>query len=150
MKTDYNNTNALEIINSSSPLEESITKIWQHNVFFILWYGIKYIYFFIASVINRLCRMPKMIKCWIKKTQYAYCRKVSTNSTIETHNLIIDSNIFTTFGLMLLFLAIGIGKLFYHAGIIVWWIIKKMIVPVVLWLSALFAVLALSGNKKSE
>lgn len=144
-KVNYDDNNFLDVIDESKSYEDNIAAVWKRNVFFILGYGFTYVYFFIVAIFNRLFRLPKWIKCKFKKEQYVYVRKVSKHKWIKMHNIIVDSNIWRTMWFMIFFLSIGFGKLFYHIFNIIVWLCKYVLVPVVKWLTAVFAILSISS-----
>ena len=149
-ETASKDSTCTEIINTSKPFEDNIKAVWGRNVFFILGYGFIYTYFLVASVINRGIRGIKYIYAKITKKQYVYSRKVSRNQTIEVHNLIIENSIWRTIWFMFLFYAIGISKLIYHIAIITAWIVKHILVPVIIWLTAIFAIMSISSAISSK
>lgn len=149
-ETAYKDSSCTEIINTSKPFEDNIKAVWSRNVFFILWYGLIYNYFFIAALINRVIRGVKYLYKKITKKSYVYSRKVSQNRLIELHHLIVESNIWVTIWFMILFYSIGIAKLIYHIAKITAWLVKHVGVPIVLWLTAIFAIISFSGAIASK
>lgn len=134
------------IINNSKQMQNTIKSIYENNnVFFILLYALIFLYLMFATIIHRICQLPRLVSNIFRKKKITYARKVSNNKFIEKHTLMLEEPLYKTFSLFMFFFLLGTGKLIMHIAKIIWWICIHIISPVFKWAVILFGIMSLSG-----
>lgn len=140
----------LKIIDNSLPLEQTIKRIWHRNVFFIGVYALLMGSVFVGAIINRIYVVLLSIKDAITNNNSIRARKICKSPKIERWLCLIEENFWQITWLMLFFTIMFISKLIYHIGIILWWIIRKIVWPFMWFMLAFLFVMSIRINNKSN
>ena len=140
----------LSIIDKSLPAEQMIAKIWKRNVFFIGAYGLLMISVFIGAIFNRLYNAFLYIKDKITKKSIIRTRKVCKVQWFEKWLCTITENFWQIVWLMLFFVGMFTTKFIYHTAIVLWWIARKIVWPLMWFGLALLFVMSFNRNNNQK
>jgi hypothetical protein len=127
------------VMDGTKSIEDNIKKIWTRNVFFIGAFFVLYVFVSLWAICNRIKEGYFIIESKLAHKNYTYVRKVSKKRFIEFLHQLVDQNIWKTFGCMLFFGGMFVGKFIYHVGVISYWIFNHILKPLAWMLIALFA-----------